>query len=61
VTLPSDFLRIALGVAIGGSLGFGYYKLVGCQTGTCPLTATPLRAILYGSTVGLLIGLMGRK
>jgi hypothetical protein len=61
VTLPSDFLRIALGVIVGGGLGFGYYKLVGCQTGTCPLTATPLRAMLYGSTMGLLIGLMGRK
>lgn len=61
MSFPSDLLRIALGAAIGGGLGFGYYKLVGCQTGACPLTATPLRAILYGSFIGLLFGLMGRK
>ena len=46
--------RIALGLALGGGLGFGYQRLIGCRTGTCPLTATPLRAILYGSFLGLL-------
>jgi hypothetical protein len=55
-----SFARIALSAVVGGALGFGYYKLVGCRTGACPLTATPLRAILYGSTFGLLFSLMGR-
>lgn len=53
-------LRTALSIAIGAILGYGYYRLVGCRTGACPLTATPLRATLYGSTLGLLFGLMGR-
>ena len=61
MALPPDFKRIALSVLIGGGLGFGYQKLVGCRTGACPLTATPLRAILYGSTMGLLFALMGRQ
>lgn len=56
----SPIARIALSVVLGGGLGYGYYRLVGCSTGACPLTATPLRAILYGSTMGLLFGLMGR-
>jgi hypothetical protein len=55
------YARIALSVLIGGGLGYGYYKLVGCSTGACPLTSTPLRATLYGSTMGLLFGLMGRN
>lgn len=46
--------RLALGLLIGGGLGFGYQKLIGCRTGTCPLTATPLRAILYGAVLGTL-------
>lgn len=46
--------RILLGLAVGGVLGFGYQKLVGCSTGTCPLTATPLRTVLYGGVMGLL-------
>lgn len=46
--------RILLGLAVGGLLGFGYQKLVGCTTGTCPLTATPWRTLLYGCVMGLI-------
>jgi uncharacterized membrane protein len=46
--------RLALGLLIGGGLGLGYQQLIGCRTGTCPLTATPLRAILYGAFLGTL-------
>lgn len=49
--------RLLLGVLIGGVIGFGYQKLIGCRTGTCPLTATPLRAILYGAVIGMLFAL----
>ena len=52
--------RLALGVALGGGLGYAYQRIIGCRTGTCPLTATPLRAILYGSFIGLLWAMGGR-
>ena len=52
--------RVALGLVLGGGLGFGYQRLVGCSTGTCPLTATPLRAIIYGAVVGTIWALAGR-
>ena len=52
--------RLALGLVIGGGLGFAYQKLIGCRTGTCPLTATPLRAIIYGAVMGTLWALGGR-
>ena len=48
------FKRLALALPLGGGLGFAYQRLIGCRTGTCPLTATPLRAILYGCFIGLL-------
>jgi len=51
--------RLALGIVIGGALGFTYQKVVGCRTGTCPLTATPLRAILYGALMGGLMAMAG--
>jgi len=47
-------VRLALGLVIGGALGYAYYRLVGCSTGTCPLTATPLRAMTYGAVMGLI-------
>ena len=55
--LAAELKRVVLGILLGGSLGFVYQKLVGCRTGTCPLTATPLRAIIYGAVVGLLFSL----
>ena len=48
-------LRIIIGVVAGGGLGFAFYKLVGCSTGTCPLTSNPFTSTLYGSVLGALV------
>ena len=48
-------LRIVIGVAVGGGLGFAYYKFVGCSTGTCPLTSNPIISTIYGGIVGALV------
>ncbi len=53
--------RLALGLLVGGALGFGYQRLIGCRTGTCPLTATPLRAIIYGAVLGTIWALGARS
>jgi len=52
--LKAGVIRFALGLIIGGGAGYAYYRLVGCSTGTCPLTATPLRAMTYGAVMGLI-------
>ncbi len=46
------FLKIVLGVVIGGIGGFLYYKIVGCSSGTCPITSNPYVSTLYGSLIG---------
>lgn len=48
-------LRIVIGIIVGGGLGFGWYKLVGCSTGTCPLTSHPLITMIYGAVLGVLV------
>ncbi len=48
-------LRILIGAAVGAGLGFGWYKLVGCPTGACPLTSHPLITTLYGMVVGAVV------
>jgi hypothetical protein len=47
--------RIIIGAAVGAVLGFGWYKLVGCSSGTCPLTSNPIISTIYGLTVGALL------
>ena len=49
-------VSIIIGGAIGGVLGFLYYRLVGCSTGACPLTSNPYASTLYGIVIGALIG-----
>ncbi|MBK5262310.1 MAG: YtxH domain-containing protein [Peptostreptococcaceae bacterium] len=48
-------LKTIFSVVIGGALGFIYYKLVGCPTGSCPITSKPINTIIYGAIMGLLV------
>ena len=49
------FVRIILGILIGGASGFLYYYLIGCRSGTCPITSNPLSSILFGAIFGGLL------
>ncbi|MFC1766453.1 DUF6132 family protein [Planctomycetota bacterium] len=48
------FIQLALGVIIGASVGAVLGYVGKCSTGTCPLTANPVRGSLYGGLMGLL-------
>jgi len=44
-----------VGVVIGGAVGFGIYRFIGCRTGACPITANPYASVAYGALMGLLL------
>lgn len=50
----SRWARAAIGAGAGATLGLGYYALVGCSTGACPITSSPLVSAIYGALVGLI-------
>ncbi len=53
--LNKTFLkRISLGVVLGGALGFAYYYFIGCKSGTCAITSSPVNSTLYGVLIGAL-------
>jgi len=49
--------RILIGISLGGALGFAYYKIVGCPSGTCPITSNPFVSTIWGAVIGLLISM----
>ncbi len=53
-------LRFFIGALVGGVLGYGLYRFVGCSTGACPLTANPWISTGYGVVMGLLLAGAGR-
>lgn len=46
---------VLIGVLLGLVAGFAYWKFVGCQSGTCPLTAKWQTSTLFGGIFGYLI------
>ena len=48
-------LKIAGGAAAGAALGYTYYALVGCSSGTCPITSNPAISTIWGAVIGGLI------
>jgi len=49
------YIKMIIVTLGGGALGLLYYKLVGCQSGTCPITAKPHRTAIYGAILGFMI------
>ena len=54
---------IPLLFTVGGALvGLAYYYFVGCATGSCAITSTPLSSMAYMGLMGwLLSGVFGRE
>jgi hypothetical protein len=48
-------IRTILAVLLGAAFGFGYYRLVGCRSGGCPLGGNPYVSTIYGAVLGYLL------
>ncbi|MBP1618759.1 MAG: hypothetical protein H6Q14_2586 [Bacteroidetes bacterium] len=45
-----------LGVIVGAIGGYFYWKYIGCTTGACPITSSPVISAIYGAVLGGLLG-----
>lgn len=48
-------LKLVLAVLLGAAGGFAWYRIVGCSTGSCPITSNPWTSTAYGAVVGGLL------
>lgn len=46
--------QVVAGAVVGGLLGYGLYRFVGCSSGACPITSNPWVSTLYGIVMGAL-------
>lgn len=44
-----------LGIVLGVLGGYLYWKFVGCSSGTCPITSSPIYSSIWGGVIGGLL------
>jgi LytS/YehU family sensor histidine kinase len=44
-----------IGTLVGLLGGYLYYRLIGCNSGTCPITSNPWISTVYGGLIGFLL------
>lgn len=50
-----QYWLIATGILVGVAGGYLYWQQIGCVTGTCPITSSPVNSSLYGAMMGGLL------
>lgn len=48
-------LLTIIGVAIGMLAGYFYWQQIGCVSGTCAITSSPINSTAYGAMMGGLL------
>lgn len=49
------------GAASGAAIGYLYWYFIGCSSGTCPITASPVNSIIWGAVMGSLLFSLFKK
>lgn len=49
------YVKWLLGISLGALAGYLYWHFVGCNSGSCAITSSPVNSTLYGSVMGVLL------
>lgn len=50
-----------IGIVLGALGGFLYWRFIGCNSGTCPITSTWHNSAGYGALIGALLANSSKK
>ncbi|MBK5279876.1 MAG: hypothetical protein JJE09_13535 [Bacteroidia bacterium] len=59
--LIKGYWLVAIGILVGVAGGYLYWQQIGCVSGTCPITSSPVNSSLYGGMMGGLLFSMFKK
>lgn len=51
-----NWMLWGIGMVIGAAGGYLYWYFVGCVSGSCAITSSPVNSTLYGGLMGGLLG-----
>jgi len=54
ILVKKNWYYLAGGI-VGGIGGFLYWRYVGCSSGTCPITSSPIMSTIWGVVMGGLL------
>jgi len=55
-------ILVVIGIAAGALAGWLYWRLAGCDSGSCAITSKPLNSTIYGAVMGgLLLSLFKKE
>jgi hypothetical protein len=49
------YLKWLIGIVAGAAIGFSYWYFIGCTTGSCAITSSPINSSIYGALMGILL------
>jgi hypothetical protein len=55
------YAKWPIAIMLGAIAGFTYWYYVGCNSGTCAITSSPINSSIYGAVMGGLVLNMFRK
>ncbi len=50
-----------IGFIFGAVLGYAYWNYIGCMSGSCSITSSPINSTIYGSFMGAIFANIFQK
>lgn len=48
------YAKWIIAMVVGASAGFAYWYFIGCTSGSCAITSSPINSSIYGGLMGVL-------
>jgi len=55
------YIKWPVALALGALAGFTYWYYIGCNSGSCAITSSPVNSSIYGAVMGALFVNMFQK